>query len=383
MFQLGRHMTSKGNIIAPGPLDLGADPVLDQHQPRADLRPAAADLGGGLLEPGVRAALPAHGAPHRDQAMQRLPPLGGQRQQCDHGAAAAAGHQLRQLRRPPRLDRAGERVRGGAGHRMGRAAGGDRLLSPPLRLSRLLPAARRAQPSRADQLDARRDLRPQSFGRDPPARANSATSSRAPARRSGCLQNRGEYMFVAMASGGFRVYRRRQHRQQGLFRADRHRARLAARPGHPCRARRNATCMALPTNQPIAPSATADGADDGAGPERHPVSLRDANQEQAFHPIYHYAVVTDAVEGLYLVNVDTLADGEPRNNFLRRAVTWNENRRADRRAPRHARRPLRLYRRRPRASSSSISTIRCTRATSPPCRSPTRAPRRCSSAISG
>jgi hypothetical protein len=34
-------------------------------------------------------------------------------------------------------------------------------------------------------------------------------------------------------------------------------------------------------------------------------------------------VVTDAREGLILVNVDTLADGDPRNNNLRRAATWN------------------------------------------------------------
>jgi hypothetical protein len=51
--------------------------------------------------------------------------------------------------------------------------------------------------------------------------------------------------------------------------------------------------------------------------------MRTENQEQAFRPIYHYALVTDAVEGLILVDVDTLADGEPRNNFLRRALTWN------------------------------------------------------------
>jgi hypothetical protein len=51
--------------------------------------------------------------------------------------------------------------------------------------------------------------------------------------------------------------------------------------------------------------------------------MRLDNQEQAFHPIYHYAFVTDSVEGLLVVNVDTLADGEPRNNFLRRALTWN------------------------------------------------------------
>ena len=28
-------------------------------------------------------------------------------------------------------------------------------------------------------------------------------------------------------------------------------------------------------------------------------------------------------EGLILTNVNTLADGEPRNNFLKRALTWN------------------------------------------------------------
>jgi hypothetical protein len=51
--------------------------------------------------------------------------------------------------------------------------------------------------------------------------------------------------------------------------------------------------------------------------------MRADNQEQAFHPIYHYAVVTDAEEGLILVDVDTLADGNPQNNFLKRALTWN------------------------------------------------------------
>ena len=47
------------------------------------------------------------------------------------------------------------------------------------------------------------------------------------------------------------------------------------------------------------------------------------NQEQPFHPIYNYALITDAEEGLILVDVNTLADGEPRNNFLKRALTWN------------------------------------------------------------
>jgi hypothetical protein len=52
--------------------------------------------------------------------------------------------------------------------------------------------------------------------------------------------------------------------------------------------------------------------------------MRVTNQEKPFHPIYNYALITDSVEGLILTDVNTLSDGEPRNNFLTRAVTWNE-----------------------------------------------------------
>jgi hypothetical protein len=69
--------------------------------------------------------------------------------------------------------------------------------------------------------------------------------------------------------------------------------------------------MALATNQPIAPT-------------RNTKELREVNEEQAFHPIYNYAVITDSEEGLILVNINTLADGEFRNNFFRRSLTWNE-----------------------------------------------------------
>jgi hypothetical protein len=51
--------------------------------------------------------------------------------------------------------------------------------------------------------------------------------------------------------------------------------------------------------------------------------MRVDNQEQVIHPIYSYALITDAEEGLILTDVNTLADGEPRNNFLKRALTWN------------------------------------------------------------
>jgi len=125
-----------------------------------------------------------------------------------------------------------------------------------------------------------------------------------------CLQMRGEYLYVAEGRGGMRVYDIANIGNKGVSQ------RIVTAPasplGHDTRiASRDATCVALPTNQSIAP-------------ERNQGDLmRKVNQEQPFHPIYSYAAISDAQEGLILVNVDTLADGNPRNNYLTRAVTWN------------------------------------------------------------
>jgi hypothetical protein len=51
--------------------------------------------------------------------------------------------------------------------------------------------------------------------------------------------------------------------------------------------------------------------------------MREVNQEQPMHALYDYAYITDAKEGLILTDVNTLSDGEPRNNYLQRALTWN------------------------------------------------------------
>ena len=59
-------------------------------------------------------------------------------------------------------------------------------------------------------------------------------------------------------------------------------------------ASRNATCVALPTTQPVAPAKNTGEL------------MRTVNQEQPFHPIYNYAAITDAEEGLILVDVNTL-----------------------------------------------------------------------------
>jgi hypothetical protein len=127
-----------------------------------------------------------------------------------------------------------------------------------------------------------------------------------------CIQMRGEYVFVAEGAGGFRVYDIAGIANKGVSQ------RIITAPfsplGHDTHiASPNATCVALPTNQPIAPLRNEGDL------------MRVTNQEQPFHPIYHYAFITDAQEGLIVVNVDTLADREPRNNFLGRATTWNPN----------------------------------------------------------
>ncbi len=131
----------------------------------------------------------------------------------------------------------------------------------------------------------------------------------------GCLQLRGEYLFVAEGKGGFRAYDVANIANKGV--SERIVTAPFSRFGHDTHVRtKNATCMALATNQPV-------------HPPRNTEFMQTVNQEQPFHPIYNYAVITDAEEGLILVDVNTLADGEPRNNFLKRALTWNENGRLD------------------------------------------------------
>lgn len=127
--------------------------------------------------------------------------------------------------------------------------------------------------------------------------------------RVGCLQLRGEYLFVAEGKGGFRAYDVASIANKGIS------ERIITAPfsalGHDTHVKTtNATCMALATNQPVAP-------------DRNTEAMREMNQEQAFLPIYNYAAITDAEEGLILVDVNTLADGEFRNNFFERKAFSN------------------------------------------------------------
>ena len=133
-----------------------------------------------------------------------------------------------------------------------------------------------------------------------------------PAGVANCLQLRGEYVFVAEGSKGSRIYDAASVANKGFSQ------KLITAPFSPLGQdtaikSKNATCIALATTQPVAP-------------ERNKGDLmRVQNAEQPMHAIYKYAFITDAEEGLIATDIDTLADGDPRNNFLTRALTWNEN----------------------------------------------------------
>jgi len=120
------------------------------------------------------------------------------------------------------------------------------------------------------------------------------------------LQLRGEYLYAANGSDGLRVYDVANIDNKGRS------ERIQTAPVSPLGQRayvttEDATGVALPTNMPIDPTR-----------EQNP-----ANQEQLWNPIYRYAYVSDAVEGLVVVDVTRLGDRDPQNNFLERSAQFN------------------------------------------------------------
>jgi hypothetical protein len=125
-----------------------------------------------------------------------------------------------------------------------------------------------------------------------------------------CVQLRGEYLYVSEGKRGMRVYDVANIANKGFSQ------RIVDAPfsalGHdPSLSTTDASCVALPTNQPVNP------------PKNEGDLMRIDNQEQPIHAIYNYALIVDRVEGLILTNINTFADGDLSNNFLERAVTWN------------------------------------------------------------
>jgi hypothetical protein len=120
------------------------------------------------------------------------------------------------------------------------------------------------------------------------------------------VQARGEYLYAACGADGVRVF-------DIAFIEDKAFAeRITTAPVSPAGQRffvPTQYCTAVAAPSTIAPDPTR-----VQPPE---------NKEQPVHAIYSYLYATDKYEGLILIGAGTLLDGNPLNNFLERALTWN------------------------------------------------------------
>jgi len=130
------------------------------------------------------------------------------------------------------------------------------------------------------------------------------------------IQLRGEYAYAALGPGGFRIFDVANIDNKDFS------ERMVTAPVSPLGQRlyvktRYATAVATPTTLAVDPLRAQDP----------------ANEEQKIHLMYGFLYVTDKYEGLIVVGnpdlkgknpgVGTLLDGNPQNNFITRAATFN------------------------------------------------------------
>ena len=120
------------------------------------------------------------------------------------------------------------------------------------------------------------------------------------------VQLRGEYVYAACGEAGFRIFDASFIDDKGFSQ------KVTTAPVSPLGQKfyvrtKYATSVAAPTT--IAPDPTR--------------SHRPENHEPSIHMMYAYIYVTDRDEGLILVGAGTLLDGNPENNFVERALTFN------------------------------------------------------------
>jgi hypothetical protein len=130
------------------------------------------------------------------------------------------------------------------------------------------------------------------------------------------IQTRGEYAYAALGSGGLRIYDIANIDNKGFS------ERMTTAPVSPIGQRffvptKNAVAVASPTTL-------------GVDPLRKQLP---ENEEQPIHLLYGFLYVADEVEGLVIIGnpnlearspgVGTLLDGNPANNFVKRALTFN------------------------------------------------------------
>ena len=139
------------------------------------------------------------------------------------------------------------------------------------------------------------------------------------------VQLRGEYAYVAAGEGGLRVYDVAQIDQKGFS------ERITTAPVSPFGQKfyvktKYATAVSAPSTLAVDPARwrlKADGrmidpvsASRLTGKDREQL----INEEQPIHSLYAYLYVVDKYEGLIVVNAATLLDGDPLNNYLKRAL---------------------------------------------------------------
>jgi hypothetical protein len=120
------------------------------------------------------------------------------------------------------------------------------------------------------------------------------------------VQARGEYVYIADGRGGFKVFDIAQLNQKGFS------EKIVSAPVSPIGqgtnvATREAMAVAAPSTMAV-------------DPLRQRLAV---NEEQPIHPLYGYIYIADRQEGLVLSTAAPLLDGNPRNNFLKRAATFN------------------------------------------------------------
>ncbi|MEZ6036971.1 MAG: hypothetical protein R3F29_05790 [Planctomycetota bacterium] len=129
------------------------------------------------------------------------------------------------------------------------------------------------------------------------------------------LEVRGEYLYTASGKGGFRVYDIANIANKNFS------ERIVTAPVSPLGQDTHvktkfATAVVLPTNMSISMGRPWI---ESNREQNYPYRGRDQN----LHESYRYAYVSDRFEGLILVDIDCLTDGDPDNNFTERAVTFN------------------------------------------------------------
>ena len=120
------------------------------------------------------------------------------------------------------------------------------------------------------------------------------------------LQVRGEYAYAACGSGGVRVFDVANVDNKGVS------EKTISAPVSPLGQdfhvpTRDARCVASPATIAVDPGRARDS----------------VNEEGAIHLLYAFLYVADFEEGLILINAATLLDGNPQNNFVERALTFN------------------------------------------------------------